>query len=272
MPCSGFANSQDSAGDYVFGGYRSNSLPFSGSLAAGVQYQGDQGAHVADLRLAGAPITTSGDDIFNAIHASPARALRFVERSQHRLGAGVGPVAGGQLQRPRLRGERRFRSGLFGGRCHHRRHHCPSLDERYRHHPRLLAASPSASTARRRGDSFNVSTVASAFDVLGNFVTSLSRQRVGHRLRQQAGHRQHGCDPGQHLAGPVRRRLADGRSGNQQNIGSDLDLQYSQALSRLEDVDYAEAVSNLTQQKTFPEAAQRASRRSATCRCSTICS
>ena len=40
-------------------------------------------------------------------------------------------------------------------------------------------------------------------------------------------------------------------------VCSDLDLQYNQALSRLEDVDYAEAVSNLTQQRTFLQAAQQ---------------
>jgi hypothetical protein len=39
----GIANSQDSTGEFVFGGYRSNAMPFGGSLAAGVQYQGDQG-------------------------------------------------------------------------------------------------------------------------------------------------------------------------------------------------------------------------------------
>ena len=43
----------------------------------------------------------------------------------------------------------------------------------------------------------------------------------------------------------------------QQNINGNLDLQFNEALSRLEDVDYAEAVSNLTQQRTFLQAAQQ---------------
>ena len=43
----------------------------------------------------------------------------------------------------------------------------------------------------------------------------------------------------------------------QQNINSSMDLQYEETLSRLQDVDYAEAVSNLTQQKTYLEAAQQ---------------
>ena len=37
----GIANSQDSTGEYVFGGYSSNIQPFTGGLAGGVCYQGD---------------------------------------------------------------------------------------------------------------------------------------------------------------------------------------------------------------------------------------
>jgi flagellar hook-associated protein 3 FlgL len=43
----------------------------------------------------------------------------------------------------------------------------------------------------------------------------------------------------------------------QQNINGDLDLQYAETLSRLQDADYAEAVSNLTQQQTYLQAAQQ---------------
>ena len=42
-----------------------------------------------------------------------------------------------------------------------------------------------------------------------------------------------------------------------QNLGADLDLQYSQAISRLEDVDYAEALSRLVQQQSYLQAAQQ---------------
>ncbi len=41
------------------------------------------------------------------------------------------------------------------------------------------------------------------------------------------------------------------------NIGSDLSVQYAQTLSRLQDVDYAQAVSDLTEQQTFLQAAQQ---------------
>ena len=40
-------------------------------------------------------------------------------------------------------------------------------------------------------------------------------------------------------------------------IGSDLDLQYATTLSSLQDLDYNEAISRLTQQKTYLQAAQQ---------------
>ena len=42
-----------------------------------------------------------------------------------------------------------------------------------------------------------------------------------------------------------------------QNLGDDLDLQYATAISRLEDVDYAKAITDLTRQQTFLQAAQQ---------------
>ncbi|HJW55013.1 MAG TPA: flagellin, partial [Burkholderiaceae bacterium] len=41
------------------------------------------------------------------------------------------------------------------------------------------------------------------------------------------------------------------------NLGSDLDLQYSQTLSGLQDLDYAKAITQLTQQQTTLTAAQQ---------------
>ncbi|SFP37091.1 flagellar hook-associated protein 3 FlgL [Nitrosomonas cryotolerans] len=41
------------------------------------------------------------------------------------------------------------------------------------------------------------------------------------------------------------------------NMGDDLKIQFQQSLSQIQDVDYAEAISNLTQQKLYLEAAQK---------------
>mgnify|MGYP002136027853 CR=1 FL=1 len=64
------ANSQDSTGEYVFAGYRSNTQPFVGSMAGGITYQGDQGARTLQISSSrNLPITSSGEEIFNRIRA-----------------------------------------------------------------------------------------------------------------------------------------------------------------------------------------------------------
>ena len=51
-------------------------MPFGGSLAAGVQYQGDQGARTLQISASrNLPITSSGEEIFNTIRAGAGSAF-----------------------------------------------------------------------------------------------------------------------------------------------------------------------------------------------------
>jgi flagellar hook-associated protein 3 FlgL len=115
-----------------------------------------------------------------------------------------------------------------------------------------LAGTPNA------GDSFSVSTVASTFDVLGNFVSALSS---GNKAVTRFGGQQAiaGMDAAQdsisRVQSGVGSRMVEVET--QQNINGDLALQYDETLSRLEDADYAKVVSDLSQQKLFLEAAQQ---------------
>jgi flagellar hook-associated protein 3 FlgL len=108
------------------------------------------------------------------------------------------------------------------------------------------------------GDEFSVAKVASTFDVLGNFVTALNS---GNPDATRFGGNQAiaGMDAAQESISRVRSGVGSRmvEVETQQNINGSLDLQYEETLSRLQDVDYAEAVSNLTQQKTYLEAAQQ---------------
>jgi len=61
----GIANSTDGTGQYLFSGYQGNNKPFSGSVANGVVYQGDNGQR--SLRVSSSrdlPVSSSGSDIF----------------------------------------------------------------------------------------------------------------------------------------------------------------------------------------------------------------
>jgi len=64
----GIANATDGTGQYMFAGYMGNTKPFSGSVANGVTYSGDDGQRKlqvsATQQLA---ISNSGNDIFNRI-------------------------------------------------------------------------------------------------------------------------------------------------------------------------------------------------------------
>jgi flagellar hook-associated protein 3 FlgL len=100
--------------------------------------------------------------------------------------------------------------------------------------------------------------VASTFDVMGNFVSALNsgNDKV---TRFAVTQTIAGMDASQESINQVRSGVGSRmvEVETQQNINGDLDLQYAETLSRLQDVDYAEAVSNLTQQQTYLQAAQQ---------------
>jgi flagellar hook-associated protein 3 FlgL len=86
----GIANSQDSTGDFVFGGYRSNAMPFGGSLAAGVQYQGDQGP----ARCRSRPPATCRSPAPARRSSTPSAPAGLGLRAQRRRNAGSALVSG----------------------------------------------------------------------------------------------------------------------------------------------------------------------------------
>ncbi|MBK7848848.1 MAG: hypothetical protein IPJ73_17930 [Zoogloea sp.] len=108
------------------------------------------------------------------------------------------------------------------------------------------------------GDSYSLSTVASTFDVMGNFASALNsgNDKVNRFAVTQTIA---GMDASQESINQVRSGVGSRmvEVETQQNINGDLDLQYAETLSRLQDADYAEVVSNLTQQQTYLQAAQQ---------------
>ena len=257
------ANSKDSTGDYVFGGYRSNSQPFVGTLAGGVSYQGDQGTRTLQISATrNLPITSSGDQIFNTIRAPSGSAFAL---------SAAGNTGSAQVSATSL--------GSYNG---HTYAISVSAGPTYQvfdstadpNHASPIA--PTVTTAGSNttlafggismtltgtpaaGDSYSLSTVASTFDVLGNFVNGLSS---GDKeiARFQATQTVAGMDASQESISQVRSAVGSRmvEVDTQQNIGSNLSLQYTQTLSRLQDADYAEVVSNLSQQQTYLQAAQQ---------------
>lgn len=253
-------NSKDSTGDYVFGGYRSNAEPFSGSLAAGIQYQGDQGTRTLQISASrNLPITSSGDEIFNTIHAPAGSAFALSSAAN----SGTGLVSGVALASS-YNGHA-YAVNVGSGPAY-------SVVDATTGAVVPAAASVSGSTTTlsfggvtlklsgtpTAGDSYNVSTVASTFDVLGNFVGALKSGNAD-ATRFAGLQTIAGMDATQESVSQVRSGVGSRmvEVETQQNINSNLDLQYTQTLSRLQDADYAQVVSDLTQQQTYLQAAQQ---------------
>jgi len=115
------------------------------------------------------------------------------------------------------------------------------------------------------GDTFTVapSTQVSIFDTLGSAILALEsattdaagRARLTNSLQEVRGALSQSLD--KVLAA---RALVGSRLGELDALsasGEDLRLQYEAALSKLQDVDYAEAISRLTQEQTSLEASQK---------------
>ncbi|MDD3328561.1 MAG: flagellar hook-associated protein FlgL [Zoogloea sp.] len=273
----GIANSQDATGDYVFSGYSSNTRPFAGSLAAGVQYQGDQGVRTLQISASrNLPVSSSGEEIFNTLRAGTGSAfalgaagnsgtaqvsgLSLSGYSGHnfRIDVGADPVTG-------LTTYTAFDTTSGGAGV-------PLTSTLGANGETVLAfenitpapavppfgSTLSLSGTPAAGDTFTVSTVANTFDVLGNFVNALKSGNQA-ATRFNSAQAISGMDAAQESISRVRSGVGSRmvEVETQQNINSSTDLQYADTLSRLQDADYAEALSSLAQQKIYLEAAQQ---------------
>lgn len=256
------ANSQDSTGDYVFGGYSSNQQPFGGSLAAGVEYKGDQGARTLQISASrNLPITSSGEDIFNTIRADAGSAFALGAAGN----SGTALVSGMSLSNYNGHAY----SISFDGSDY-------TVTDSTTNPPSTQVVPPSGnglsfsdggvsvslsfSGTPQAGDAFTVSSVASTFDVMGNLVNALNAQPSSPAAIRFAGNQAiAGMDAAEDSISRVRAGVGSRmvEVETQQNINSSMDLQYEETLSRLQDLDYASALSSLSQQKAFLEAAQQ---------------
>jgi flagellar hook-associated protein 3 FlgL len=94
------------------------------------------------------------------------------------------------------------------------------------------------------------------FGVLGEFITALEGgTNVSDAVSKALG----GLDAGLDRVLTTRAQIGSQLVEVEQLgfIGGDLDLQYATTLSNLQDLDYNEAISRLTQQQTYLQAAQQ---------------
>lgn len=270
----GIANSADGTGQYLFSGYQGATKPFSGSVDAGVSYAGDQGQRLLQVsssrQLA---VSDSGSDIFMDIRNGNGT---FV------TGAGAGNTGGGLIDSGNVINPQALTGhnytitfSVAAGATTY-----TVVDQSTQ--PATTTVVPSTpytsgsaisfdgisvgiSGSPANGDTFLIapSTSQSVFATLGNLITAIEAPAGSSggptRLSNQIGAALTNLD--QALDNVLRVQASIGSRQLEidtlSGASEDASIQYSEALSRLQDLDYAEAVSQLTREQTYLEAAQK---------------
>lgn len=261
----GIANSQDSNGEYLFAGYKSQVQPFEGNIA-GVSYAGDQGVRTIQVSSSRSmPITQPGSDIFENTRTIDNTAISVVAANGNSSGVGLNVTFAPPSSpvNPSFTGRRydvSFNAGNF------------TVTERQPGGAQTSTVVPGPAPitvngleidvtgAVSNGDTFEVFVASkSVFKNVALFVDALERPGPANTADGAVAFALKNLDAG--LDSVIRARTTVGSNlveiENLQNIGADVDVQYSETISRLEDVDLAEAISRLTRNQTFLEAAQQ---------------
>ena len=269
----GFANTRDSEGNYLFSGFQTSAKAFSSS-ASGVVYAGDQGQRNLQVgAIRQIAISDSGDSVFGQIRstgtfltaaattnsgtavASPLTVVDASLLTGHSYDVvfsddGLGnisysayditndptrttPVSTGAYTSPQVISFDGLQMTLTGApsdtdtmtvRPSGTQSIFKTLDELI-----SLLETPSAGASGKQNLSYGLGVANSNLDnALDNILTI--RASVGSRLKELE---------------------------KLDSAGQDLALQYSATLSKLQDLDYVKAISDLTMQKTTLDAAQQ---------------
>lgn len=261
------ANSTDGVGNYLFSGFQGRTLPFANS-STGVQYQTDDGQRmiqVSSSRQLAA--SDSGADIFMRI--KNGNGTFVTQAASANVGSGI--ASSGAVTNPALLTGNNYQvtfSVAAGVTTYGVTNTTPGA---------LVPVPVAAGTpyvsgqlisfdglqldvtgAPASGDVFTVapSTNESIFTTISNLITALKTpSSPGGAIATAIN----GLDRGLDNVLTVRALL--GTRLNEldalQSAGENIGLQYKQTLSQLQDVDYNKAISDLTQQKTSLEAAQK---------------
>ena len=285
----GLANSTDGNGQYLFSGYQGGTRPFSESAPGTVVYSGDQGQRLVQVGPARQiAVSDAGADVFQRIRTGngtfatqaaaanagsalidngtavdpakwndPANSKDYTIRFSVSGGVTSYDIVDNQSGNSLLTGAAPGaapypRAYAGGGKIDFSQAGPPAFD---------FGAQVSIAGTPGDGDSFSVkaSTCQDVFKTIADLANLLQNSPSGAALTNGLGAGQLNLDNAMNNILTVRSsagaRLKELDSVN--NVGADRELQYSEMLSRLQDVDYAKAASDLTQQQLNLEAAQK---------------
>jgi flagellar hook-associated protein 3 FlgL len=265
----GLANSTDGSGQSLFAGYQGQVTPFSGSVAGGVRYAGDDGQRAIQVAASRQiAVSDAGSEAFMRIRNgngtfSTTAVVGNTGSGQIDAGNAVGAYAGGPYTIRFL-----DNAGQLGYTVTDAATGATSAPVAYRSgHAIQFAGQNSVTIAGTpaAGDRFRIERSAnqSLFDTIANLISAIeapvgpagTATQLSNRIGEALINLSNGLDKVLSVRANVGSRLAE--IDALQGVGEDLHLQYEQTLSRLQDLDYAEAISQLTREQTNLEAAQK---------------
>lgn len=258
----GLANSNDPQGGYLFGGYQTDKQPFVGNISSGVQFQGDQGSRalqISDSRVV--PVSNSGNEVFmdipnlnGAFHTSAASTNTGAAVIDD--GSVVGSYSGNKYSiKFTAPGSYDVYDVTAGGP--------PISSGTYTSGTSISFAGiqVSVSGTPATGDQFNIDPggYTDIFNTISTFVGALensSGPALNTQVVQTIGKLDKALDNVLRVTSSVGSRVNEVQAAD--TVGSQADVQYAGTLSRLTDLDYAKATSDLSQKTTALQAAQQA--------------
>ena len=270
----GVANTQDSAGHFIFGGYKNSTQPFN-QTATGVVYAGDQGQRLLQVSTSRQlALNDSGDTVFQNIKTGNGTFTSAALAAN--TGSGVIDT-GSVTNAAAVTGD--TYSIDFSVAAGVTSFNVFDLTKDPTKLAPLAASgtySPgqtiafdglqlSVSGAPASGDKFSVkpSTNQSIFQTIGDLINTLNSSTAGSaaKANQDAGLATANLNVSSALDIALTVRASGGARLKELDAldseGSDRSLQYATRLSTLQDLDYAKAVTELTQQQVTLQAAQQ---------------
>ncbi|MCX9157949.1 flagellar hook-associated protein FlgL [Niveibacterium sp. 24ML] len=258
----GLANSSDPEGGYLFAGFQTNTQPFVGNIASGMVYRGDQGSRalqISDSRVI--PVSNSGNEIFmdipnlnGAFHTSAGATNTGAAVIDD--GSVVGSYSGNQYRIDFTSpGNYDVYNVTLGGP--------PIASGAYLSGTAIAfdGIQMSISGTPATGDTFSVDPggYTDIFNTLKTFVGALensSGPALNTQVLQTLGKLDKAQDNVLRVISSIGSRVNEVQAA--ESVGSQADVQYAGTISRLVDLDYAKASSDLAQKTTALEAAQQA--------------
>lgn len=282
------ANAADGQGQYLFSGFMGATKPFAGTVEGGVLYDGDDGQRklqVSATRML--EVSDSGRDIFQRIRSGNGTFSATYGTNNVTVGPnlGSGVIDAGTVTNPAAwvaptSGAYTIRFSVAAG---------ATTYQIYDGATALLAAPASYASgqairlekttapaadygsqvvitgAPADGDSFAItpSSSQSVFTSLGNLILAmegeLSSAADQARYQVEIGSALINLDQANDNFLRVRSMIGSRMNELESlgNVNQDLQLQYQQTLSQLQDLDYAKAISDLTRKQTDLQAAQQ---------------